>query len=307
MNLIIISSLEWGILCRIQPVYFNDLYHIPAPVLFIFHLKVISLQQKYNHEKFLFLALSASLSVSCSSDSDEPVIITDPVKEIPQKRITEVTLNNQLLYKFTYSSEGISEIQTYSSGTLQTTTYVEYTDGLQTARYQYSPGNILSGYQKYTYQGKLISNRKIYSVNNLGQETLIRSTDYTNDLSKSSNNLISIKYYDGSGNPLSSSDITYTDSNGSSLSNIYNASGSKTEVYTLIKDNAPGWGKVLDPFVYQNEHNIKSSLYKNVSTGTLNGFTAEYTYDADHYPITAQYQHTNGLTENYGFTWKTVQ
>ena len=123
-------------------------------------------------KKFLFLALSASLSVSCSSDSDEPVIITDPVKEIPQKRITEVTLNNQLLYKFTYSSEGISEIQTYSGGTLQTTTYVEYTYGLQTARYQYSPGNILSGYQKYTYQGKLISNRKIYSVNNLGQETL---------------------------------------------------------------------------------------------------------------------------------------
>ncbi|WP_310001622.1 hypothetical protein [Chryseobacterium sp. 2987] len=39
-------------------------------------------------KKILFLSLSASLLNSCSSDIDEPVIITDPVKEISQKLLS---------------------------------------------------------------------------------------------------------------------------------------------------------------------------------------------------------------------------
>lgn len=39
-------------------------------------------------KKILFLSLTASLLISCSSYIDEPVIITDPVKEILQKLLT---------------------------------------------------------------------------------------------------------------------------------------------------------------------------------------------------------------------------
>ncbi|MDR2236878.1 MAG: hypothetical protein LBE92_12205 [Chryseobacterium sp.] len=257
-------------------------------------------------KKILFLAASVSLLISCSSDADEPVIITDPIKEIPRKRVTEVKKDNQLLYKFTYGTEGIAEVHMYSDGVLSNITRVEYTNGLQTGRYQYTSG-VLSLYEKYSYEGKYISNRKIYSVNNLNQETLIKSTDYINDPTKAHSNLIGVKQYDGSGNPTSSQDITYTDSYGSSTSNTFNASGIQTHIYTLIKDDAPAWDTVLDPFVYQHVYNTKSSIYKSVSNGALNGFTAQYTYDNHHYPITAQYQHTTGLTENYTFTWETIQ
>ncbi|WP_262885769.1 hypothetical protein [Chryseobacterium vaccae] len=39
-------------------------------------------------KKILFLSLTASLLISCSSYIDEPVIITDPVKEILQKLLS---------------------------------------------------------------------------------------------------------------------------------------------------------------------------------------------------------------------------
>lgn len=251
--------------------------------------------------KLFLSALPLVLLLSCSSGSDEIMQVIDQPQ---QKKIIEVKRDNQLLYKFTYNSAGdISEITNYSSnGAVGSTTKVEYTNGLQTKRSMYSTNNTLLSYHVFTYQGKLITKRAIYTVN-AGLETLNNSTEYTNDGTKSSSNLIGVKYYDGAGNLTQKSDIVYTDGNGSSVSDIYNSTGTKTGISTLTKDNAHAWDRVLDPFVYQHETNAKSELTKNLD-GTTTGYSVEYTYDSTNYPLTAKYVFTNGVVYNYVFTWQ---
>ncbi|MFP3581673.1 hypothetical protein SB659_19120, partial [Arthrobacter sp. SIMBA_036] len=120
----------------------------------------------------------------------------------------------------------------------------------------YNSQYTLFNYQTYTYTGKFISERSIFSVNqSTGQEILTQVTRYTNDATKSSNNLTAVQYYDGTGNLKWQQEISYTDKNGSSITNVYSDSGVKTNVSTTVKDNSIAWDKVLDPFVYQHDHN----------------------------------------------------
>lgn len=258
-------------------------------------------------KKIVLLAIPFSLFFSCSSSSDEVTpkpVVPDPVK---QKKIVEVKQDNQFLYTFTYNSDGkISQIGNYTNtGSLYSTTKVEYTNGFETKRSTYNLKNELYSYHTYTYTGKYISERAIYSRNvSTGQEVLAQKTFYTNDPTKSDHNLMGVKYYDGTGNLVAKSEITYLNNNGSSLSNVYNAAGSKTNVTTWMRDNAIAWDKVLDPFVYQHEHNTTSVSDNNLLDGTTTGYTVEYTYDSDNYPLTAKYLHSNGMKYTYTFTWE---
>lgn len=259
-------------------------------------------------KKTLFLILPFSLFLSCSSGSDEtpskPEIPSEPVQ---LKKIVTVKQDNKLVYTFTYNNDNkISEIGNYSStGSLLNTTKVEYTNGFETKRSTYNLKNELSNYHTYTYSGKYISERTIYSRNvSTGQEVLTQKTFYTNDPTKSDHNLVGVKYYDGTGNLVAKSEITYLNNNGSNLSNVYNAAGTKTNVTTWMRDNAIAWDKVLDPFVYQHEHNTTSVSDNNLLEGTTTGYTIEYTYDSSNYPLTAKYLHSNGMKYTYTFTWE---
>lgn len=261
-------------------------------------------------KKILLLAIPFSLLFSCSSSSDEvspkpeTPVVPDPVKS---KKIIEVKQDNKLVYTFTYNSDNkISEIGNYSStGSLLSTTKVEYTNGFESRRNTYNLQNKLYNYHTYTYSGKYISERSIYSRDPAtGQEVLVQRMYYTNDPNKSGNNLTGIKYYDGTGNLTSKSEITYMGSNGNSSTNVYNAAGTKTNITLWMKDNAVAWDKVLDPFTYQHEHNTISLTDNNLTDGSTTGYTVEYTYDSDNYPLTAKYSFSNGVKYTYTFTWQ---
>ncbi|WP_160138296.1 hypothetical protein [Chryseobacterium sp. c4a] len=259
-------------------------------------------------KKILFLVMPVGLFFSCSSGSDEaaskPVVPEPPVQS---KKIIAVKQDNRLVYTFTYNSDNkISEIGNYSSnGSLFSTTKVEYTNGFESRRNTYNLQNKLYNYHTYTYSGKYISERSIYSREpSTGKEVLVQRTYYTNDSGKPNYNLTGVQYYDNIGNLVSKSDITYMDAHGSSISTVYNAAGTKTEVSVWMRDNAIAWDKVLDPFVYQHEHNTLSVSSNNLLDGTATGYNIEYTYDSKNYPLTAKYSHSNGQTYTYSFTWE---
>ncbi|OCA78725.1 hypothetical protein BBH99_07590 [Chryseobacterium contaminans] len=261
-------------------------------------------------KKIIFLAISFSLLSSCSSSSDEVTSKPEsPKPEVPvkSKKIIEVKQDNKLVYTFTYNSDGkISEIGNYSNtGSLFSTTKVEYTNGFETRRSTYNLQNQLYNYHTYIYTGKHISERAIYSREpSTGKELLVQRTYYTNDPSKSDHNLTGVQYYDGSGALVAKSDITYIDSNGSSSTFVYNAAGKKTNSTLWMRDNAIAWDKVLDPFTYQHEHNTTSVTDNNLIDGTTTGYNIEYTYDSSNYPLTAKYSFSNGVKYTYTFTWQ---
>lgn len=248
-------------------------------------------------KKIVLLAIPFYLVLSCSSDTDEPV---------KAKKIIEVKQDGKPFYKFAYNSSGnISEITGYSNGILANTTRVEYTNGLESKRSTYNSQNILFNYHLFTYSGRLITERSSYTRNpSTGENILMQVTHYTNDASKPSNNLTGSQYYNGTGTLIGKSEITYTDNRGSSITNVYNAAGEKTNITTLVKDAAVAWDKVLDPFVYQHEHNSQSVSDENLINGSKTGYTVEFTYDKDNYPIVAKYSHSNTVKYTYTFTWE---
>ncbi|REC63791.1 hypothetical protein DRF65_03540 [Chryseobacterium pennae] len=249
-------------------------------------------------KKILLLAIPFYLFSSCSSDTDEPTT--------KSKKIIEVKQDGKPYYKFSYNNAGsISEITNYNNGTLANTTRVEYTNGLETKRSVYNSQNVLFNYYTFTYSGRLVTERSSYTRNpSTGQDILMQVVHYTNDASKPSHNLTGSQYYNGTGNLIGKSEITYADSRGSNITNVYNATGEKTNVTTTVKDNAVAWDKVLDPFVYQHEHNSQSVLDDNIFNGSKTGFTVEFTYDKDNYPLSAKYSHSNGIKYMYTFTWE---
>ncbi|MDM1555434.1 MULTISPECIES: hypothetical protein [Chryseobacterium] len=256
-------------------------------------------------KKIVFLAVPFSLFFSCSSNSDE--VTPKPDVPVKSKKITEVKQDNKLVYTFTYNSEGkISEIGNYSStGALFSTTKVEYTNGFETRRSTYNLDNKLYNYHNYLYTGKYISERAIYSREpSTGKEILVQRTFYTNDLSKPDHNLIGVQYYDGIGGLVAKSEITYVDSNGSSITTVYNAAGTKTNISLWMRDNAVAWDTVLDPFTYQHKHNTTSVKDNNLLDGTTTEYNVEYTYDSSNYPLTAKYSFSNGVKYTYTFTWQ---
>nr|WP_315027924.1 hypothetical protein [uncultured Chryseobacterium sp.] len=253
-------------------------------------------------KKTVLFILPLSVFLSCTSDSDEVII---PIA-LKKKKIIEVKQDNQSLYKFTYNTSGyIAEIENFSNGITANITKVEYTNGLETKRNIYNSKGTLFNYQTYTYAGKLISERSSFSINpSTGQEMLTQVTRYTNDTTKSFNNITGVQYYDGSGHLISTSNVIYLDNNGSNTIDIYNASGAKTNITTTMRDNSMSWAKVLDPFIYQREHNIISVSNKDAAGTPVTGYTVDYTYDQDKYPLTAQYSLSNGVKYTYTFTWQ---
>lgn len=263
-------------------------------------------------KKIVLLAITFSLFHSCSSSSDEITsnpeipkpVVPEPAK---QKKITEVKQDNQLLYKFTYNSDGkISQIENYSNtGSLSSTTKVEYTNGVETKRSSYNLKNELYSYHTYTYTGKYISEEAIYlRIVSTGQEILTQKIFYTNDPTKSAYNLTGAKYYDEEGDLMFKNEITYLDSNGSSVSNVYNAGGAKINVITWMSDDAIAWDKVLNPFIYQHEHNTTSVSDNNLLASSTTGYTIKYTYDSSNYPLTAKSLESNGTKHTFTFTWE---
>lgn len=253
-------------------------------------------------KKLLLFTLPLSIFFSCTSDSDE---VTIPIA-IKKKKIIEVKHDNQPFYKFTYNTTGsISEIENYSNGIVSNVTKVEYTNGLESRRNIYNSKGTLFNYQTYTYTGKLISERSSFSIHpSTGQEVLTQVTRYTNDAGKPFNNIIGVEYYDGSGNLVSKTIVTYLDNNGSNKVEVHNAAGTKTNVITTMRDNSIPWDKVLAPFIYQREHNIISVSNEDTAGSSNTGYTVDYTYDKDRYPLTAKYSLSNGTKYTYTFTWE---
>lgn len=255
------------------------------------------MQKIISMKKIVLLAIPFYLALSCSSDTDEPV---------KSKKIVEVKQDDKPFYKFAYNNVGnISEITSYNNGTLANTTRVEYTNGLETKRSTYNSQNVLFNYHTFTYSGRLVTDRSSYTRNpSTGEDILMQVIHYTNDSSKPSNNLTGAQYYNGAGILIGKSEITYIDSRGSNITNVYNAAGEKTNITTSMKDAAVAWDKVLDPFVYQHEHNSQSVYDENLFNGSKTGFTIEFTYDKDNYPITAKYSLSNTVKYTYTFTWE---
>ncbi|MBE4949909.1 hypothetical protein [Chryseobacterium culicis] len=258
-------------------------------------------------KKILLLATSSFiLSISCSSNNDDS---TSNIPEVKNKRLSVVNKNGSIYLKFNYSSDGkLAGYEQYlalgSTVVTQQILKIEYS-GYNAIKYNsFDSNNVLKGYQLFAYTGKYITKREIYNVNNSGQSSLTMSSTYVNDANKSSNNISEIKNFDANNNLTKRWNITYTNSLGNSISDIYDSSGTKVSISTWTKDDKISWEQYLDPFRYQNEHNITSKIEKNIATGSETGYNAKYTYDELGYPITSTYTYTNGSIENYTFIWE---
>ncbi|WBV60234.1 hypothetical protein PFY12_14495 [Chryseobacterium camelliae] len=258
-------------------------------------------------KKILLIANSfLILFTSCSSNNDDPI---SNVPEVKSKRLSIVKKNGSVYLKFNYLPDGkLSGYDQYlligSTTALQQILKIEYSGDYAIKYNSFDANNVLKGYQSFFYTGKYITKREIYNVNSSGQNTLTTSSTYVNDSNKTSNNISEIKYYDANNSLTKKWSITYTNNLGSSISDIYDSSGTKVAISTWTKDDKISWEQYLDPFTYQNEHNLTSKIEKNTSTGVETGYNAQYTYDEFGYPITSKYTYTNGNIENYTFVWE---
>jgi len=252
--------------------------------------------------KLLFL-FSFIFLISCDNSNDDE---NNSITNVNPKKITQVTKNGSLLYKFTYNSDGkISEIQNYVSNTINTTTKIEYSNGNGIKWNIYDKNNNLIEYQLYTFQNNIITKREVYVKNVSGTNFNFSSRiEYINDFNKSKNNITEASIYDSNNVYNSKYTITYTDNLGSSITNYYNSSGIKTSTSTWIKDDKIAWDTVLDPFIYQHEHNNTSISNVITATGVTSGYSAAFTYDTNRYPLTGKYIYTDGTVINYVFTWE---
>lgn len=254
-------------------------------------------------KKYL-LAIPFLLFISCGSSNDND-IDTPPASP---KKIISVYKDGKLYLKVNYNAGKLSGYTQFipisNSSVVQQNVVIEY-DGDKAVKYNsFDANNVLKSYQLFTYTGKLITKREFYNVNSSNQSILTIFSTYINDATKAQNNIKEISYYDSSGSLTNNYKINYINDLGSSYSDVYNSSNIKTTVQTWIKDDKIAWNSFLDPFTYQNQHNLLTRTDKNLSTGVESGYNAQYTYDSSGYPLTAKYTYLDGKIENYTFNWE---
>lgn len=245
------------------------------------------------------------IASSCNSSNDDQ----DIIPETKSKNLISVNKEGKLYLKFSYTNTGVLSgyeqfLALGNTILTQQRVVIEY-NGENAVKYNsYDSNNVLKGFQSFTYSGKLIVKREIFSVNSSGQSALTMSSNYVNDSNKPNNNITEVRNFDGNGNLTKRWNITYTNSLGSSISEIYDASGLKIAISNWDKDDKISWEKYLDPFKYQNNHNLIRKIEKSTSTGVETGYNAQYTYDELGYPISSKYTYTDGKIENYTFYWE---
>lgn len=247
--------------------------------------------------KNYFVFIIALLLISCNSDDDASV----PLSINQSGALTKVetfypTLDYNVNSNFTYDLNGrissavSTSIQPGFPNTINTVNYLFNSEGQvwkqvlpnDVFEYQFSNGliirtNFSGGYQEHTY-------------NNLNQ--LIKTEGFSD--SDMLGSVVSYTY-DANGNVLTRSLNTISTGNTQSYAFEYDTNHNpQYAVYTNQE-----FSKILE-----TSHNNKTKRTYN-NNGTVTVFTAEYTYNAEGYPVTkTEFQDATTLVEETTFTYQ---
>jgi len=252
-----------------------------------------------NYLVFIF----ALLLISCNNDDDSSTpSITSQSGALTKVETFYPTLDLNYNSDYSYDLKGrissavSTSIQPGFPNTITTVNYLVNSEGQVwktiwpnfSDEYQFSNGLIVSSTQTFNSSGTITTGQYTYNSNN---------------------ELIKSEYFDENGIISGERNYTY-DTNGNIL--------------TSIASNAAGTSTVSYVYEYDTNHNPQYAVYENQefmkiletspnnktkrtynNNGTVNVFTAEYTYNTNGYPITkVEYQDDTTLVEETTFTYQ---